>query len=605
MQLQELRVEGYQSFADTGWLTFKKGFNLIVGQNNAGKSALLRAITADFTNDQHRNETNWETAKLPSVKVSYKISVEKTEFKDWIFMMSSAGVIFPVPANDHASAEQFFESLSQFTATLIKYPATTQFQPESDPSHGLFERAHYQNSPSLRFAAQNGQISSHFGYNMGENLSLCFWHGWQANMFFFVAERMAIGESSVGYHPKLGRNAANLPNILNQLQGLRPAVFDRLIDHLRDIFPSLGNLSVAPTSNNTLEVLVWPIIRRERQEHAFPLNSSGTGVSQVIALLTAVMTIEQAVIIIDEINSFLHPAAVKSLVRILQTYYPQHQYIISTHAPEVISCCDPSTIHLVQREGFESSVRVLDVASVNSFREIAENLGIAMSDVFAASTVIWVEGPTEELCFRYLLESLPGFRMPRGLVFCSVSATGDFLRKRDRRLVFDIYNRLTDAAASLTVETRFSFDSDGLSDAEKADLTQQSGGRLAFLPRTLLECYLVDDYAISEFILAKNTALNEEVNAVVVRTKLTELASSSPYRVVSWSNDLSSEHWLADVDAAKLIAQAVAELSNQTVTFKKKHDSLFLLKSILKRNPDQLKLLIDYVQSLIPTAPPP
>jgi AAA15 family ATPase/GTPase len=49
----------------------------------------------------------------------------------------------------------------------------------------------------------------------------------------------------------------------------------------------------------------------ERRELGFSLDSSGTGVSQVVAILTVMAMFTQAVIVIDEINSFLHPAAAK------------------------------------------------------------------------------------------------------------------------------------------------------------------------------------------------------------------------------------------------------------------------------------------------------
>src|SRR6059058_1643718 len=74
------------------------------------------------------------------------------------------------------------------------------------------------------------------------------------------------------------------------------------------------------------------------------LSDSGTGVAQVIAILAAVLTRTYAVIVIDEINSFLHPAAAKALIRILKTEHGDHQYIISTHSAEVISASQPNSL---------------------------------------------------------------------------------------------------------------------------------------------------------------------------------------------------------------------------------------------------------------------
>ena len=37
MRLIKARVRGFQSFSDSGEVTFSEGINLIIGQNNAGK----------------------------------------------------------------------------------------------------------------------------------------------------------------------------------------------------------------------------------------------------------------------------------------------------------------------------------------------------------------------------------------------------------------------------------------------------------------------------------------------------------------------------------------------------------------------------------------
>ena len=52
-------------------------------------------------------------------------------------------------------------------------------------------------------------------------------------MFYFVAERMQVGEAESGYANRLHPNAGNLPNVLHTLSGERGDVFQRLVRHLR------------------------------------------------------------------------------------------------------------------------------------------------------------------------------------------------------------------------------------------------------------------------------------------------------------------------------------------------------------------------------------
>ncbi|KRB23475.1 hypothetical protein ASE05_12765 [Mesorhizobium sp. Root172] len=313
------------------------------------------------------------------------------------------------------------------------------------------------------------------------------------------------------------------------------------------------------------------------------------------------MTIDSAVIIIDEINSFLHPAAVKALLRILQTRYAQHQYIISTHAPEVIGFSNPSTIHLVRRAGYDSSVERLDLDDVGKFREVAEHLGVSMADVFAAERVIWVEGPTEELCFPYLYQQLVG-NLPRGTIFTSVAATGDFnSNKRDPAIVYEVYHRLSTAAATLVVSVAFSFDTEKLTENQKTKMTRDSGGLLHFLPRRHLECYLMDPAAIAAFIISKDPSSAETVTPEILEAKLTEVAGEPPFKIPEWKGNIEDEVWLAHVDAANLIARVCGTVSEHRAPFAKKNDTLFLMKHTLEHNPDRLVQLRDYVENLVAT----
>lgn len=599
MQLRKIRVKNFQSFLDSGEVEFADGFNLIIGQNNSGKSALLRAMLPTIPDDRHRTPSCWESFKLPEPSVAVTIGVSGNEIHDWPLRFQQQ-LQFPVTADEYPDVPTVMNEV--FDLSLITITATrthSQIFTANYPSHNRFQYDAGNQQYTALLTPSNGEL--HISPTQGgDTLPNLLWHAWQLDMFYFMAERLTIGEAVGGYAVRLAPNAVNLPNVLHTLSGERGNVFEKLVCHVSEIFPTVGNLSVrSRPDNNYFEIRIWPTVAMERVELSFPLNSSGTGVAQVIAILTAIMTVENAVIIIDEINSFLHPAAVKSLLRILQTEYSQHQYIISTHAPEVIGFSNPKTIHLVKRDGYDSSVKRLKLDDVGEFREVAEHLGVSMADVFAADRVIWVEGPTEEICFPFLYHCYGGQPLPKGTIITSVAATGDFNRKRDRKIVYEIYRRLSSAATALLVETVFSFDTEELSRGQKSAMAKEANGNLLFLPRRHLECYLVDPEAIANLIVAKDRSSMETTTRDSVAAKLIELASEQECKIPEWKGDLADVNWLAKVDAAKLIARAMSAISDQRATFNKKEDSLALLKDMLAREPDSLKPLYDYVASLV------
>lgn len=605
MKLTKVRIKGFQSFDDTHDIEFSEGMNIVIGQNNAGKSALLRALLPTLPDDRHRTPEKWELFRLLPPQVNFTIAANGSEIRDWV-LRSESPQYFPVRVlkggRTFPDVRDFFGDKDVFIS-VWNIPNQSSFF-SNYPSHNLFEYNGSEQQVCVAVVPRNDELnldSSPMGSAKDTLPSLLF-QTWQRDMFYFAAERMTVGEASAGYGARLQPNAGNLPNVLHTLSSERGDVFRQMVDHLREVFPTVGNLSVRTRpDNHQLEVRVWPTEAMERVELSFPLNSSGTGVSQVIALLVAIMTIDKALIIIDEINSFLHPAAVKALLRILQTRYSYHQYIISTHSPEVIGFSNPSTIHLVKRAGYASSVERLNLDDVGKFREVAEHLGVSMADVFAAERVIWVEGPTEELCFPYLYQQLVG-SLPRGTIVTSVAATGDFnSNKRDPAIVYEVYHRLSSAAATLVVSVAFSFDTEKLTEKQKAKMTRDSGGLLHFLPRRHLECYLMDPAAIAAFIISKDPASAETVTPEILEAKLREVAGELPFKIPEWKDNIADEVWLARVDAANLIARVCGSLSEHRASFAKKNDTLFLMKHMLEHDPDRLVQLRDYVENLVAT----
>lgn len=599
MRLRKIRVKNFQSFSDSGEINFADGFNLIIGQNNAGKSALLRAMLPSLPDDRHRTPDRWETFRMPEPTVELTVEATGVEIHDWCLRLPHPSYI-PVTADEYNDVLPVMNEFFKLSCVAVSVSRT----PSSGftaiyPSHNRFEYEAGSRQYSAQLSPNNGELQIQ-PTNGGDNLPELFWGAWHTDMFYFMAERLTIGEAASGHATRLASNAANLPNMLHTLSNERGDVFEKLVGHLREIFPTVGHLSVPLRQDNVnFEIRVWPTRAKERIELSFPLNSSGTGVAQIIAILTAIMTVENAVIIIDEINSFLHPAAVKALLRILQTEYSHHQYIISTHAPEVIGFSNPRTIHLVKREGYNSTIKRLNLDDVSDFREVAEHLGVSMADVFAADRVIWVEGPTEEICFPYLYQAYGGQQLPKGTIITSVVATGDFNRKRDRKIVYEIYRRLSSAAAALLVETVFSFDTEELSGGQKSAMVKEANGNLFFLPRRHLECYLVDPEAISNLIVTKDPASIGVATIEAVGEKLAEIASEQPFKIPEWKGDLADVNWLAKVDAANLIGRVTSVISEQRATFNKKEDSLALLKDMLARELESLKPLYDYVAKLV------
>ncbi|MER9554670.1 AAA family ATPase [Mesorhizobium sp. M0323] len=597
MKIDRFQLFNYSSFSDTGPVYLKPGINIIVGENNAGKSAILRSLY-QLGDAPHRSPREFRAERLGNSRLELEVSIRGDDIRN-TWLKRIGGIFWNIASADLPSAQRLMDEFLSAPSSVLKIQKRGNGVPIVDLP---FRWRPASSETTVLFDKDNGKVISRLGNHGPDNSHDLFNHIWNDFVFMFDAQRFGLGRSQFSYPDKLSSKAENLAAVLNRMQGERATLFARLVAHIREIFATIRNLSVRPTQQSDLEVLVWPIEEQLIPDLSIGLNESGTGVAQAIAILTVAMTLDEAVLIIDEISSFLHPAAAKTLLRILQTDYPNHQYIISTHSAEVLSASSPSTVHLIRKSGFESSITSVDLEKLEDLRLVTGQLGISMTDVFAVDRIIWVEGPTEELCFPYIYTQAIG-PMPRSTMFVPVIATGDFSKTGTRlELVLEIYDRLSRAAAPLVKSVTFGFDFEELSDRDKDDLLRRSGGGIHLLPRRHFECYLLNPSAIADLLLAHVTDLSLDETRRQIEERLLELGGDKEFKAHKvFNGDLTEPLWLAKVDAAKLIKRVCSEVSGQRFEFAKKVHSLELLKSRMETDTGSADLaeLIAYVRELV------
>jgi predicted ATPase len=603
VHINEIRVLNYKGFADSGWLKLSPKFTVIVGKNNSGKTALLESFRFQGAgNFPHRSIKLANPAAVnPTSRFDAKVSLNWADL-ELTAETQNARIEIPSP---HPSAQPTQENWRDFIPNdpieleFIWPIGTSSPVNERWPSHGQFKSrpTHDRSIMSFSFSQEKGiwQFAGHHGGT--ENLTVLAGNALSTRTYVFAAERMNIDQHSVGSGQQLSPNATNLPTVLDELTA-NPARWQRFNDHVSEVFPAIKAITVPPSADGGANktICVWQVpVHTERTDLAIRLKDCGTGVGQVLAILYVAMMREGNVIVIDEPNSFLHPGAARKLIEILRQY-DSNQYVISTHAPDLIAAIDPDVIHLVSWDGEQSIVTQMDKSDVTDRMRMLDDLGAKLSDVFGADKIIWVEGETEERCFPIIAKSC-NIAVDSGVSFVRVRNVGDLIARGPKaEMVWDVYKRLSEGPALFPPALAFSFDQDDRTEQQREDLLKKSGGLVRFLPRREFENYLIHPAALAA-VIAEEFAqrdLADAPSSETVAAWINENAGKFGTRIegLDWMSD---HNWITACSAAKLLASL---FEAQSLVHSKIAHGSALTSWLLKNEPDHLDELAAYVGSL-------
>ncbi len=621
MRISLFSIENYKSFNDSQQLKFSPGFNILVGQNNVGKSALLEALQLRSTGKPHNSiltAPERGTTLSPLSTVDVTITVTGQELKQILandvqrFSLpwpSDVTLLQPDGANllkDILNRTEI-NFVCRLTAGLNSEPS---WHPQSYPACGLYDaergRPGENNWPFLPFRVtseqfpfqqldkENGAQTNEFGIAVA---NVC-----RSRIYGFHAQRFNIGESPFGANATLSANASNLPEVLSVLQGSNPARFARFNELVKQIFPSICQISVVNRGNTRVEIVVWTEdSSRQRDDLVIPLQESGTGVGQVLAILYVVINANfPTTILIDEPNSFLHPGAARKLIEILRRDFSGHQYIVSTHSVEIIRTANPETLTLIRWEKPRSVLEQFKAEEITDVQRCLVEVGAKLSDVFGADEILWVEGYTEEECYRLILDAL--VKEPvLGISIVAVKNTGDFENRHlSASLIWDIYKRLSDSNALIPPAVAFVFDREGRTQKDMEDLDRKSGGRVRFLSRRMYENYLISPEALEAIMADLTTVKETPIGKDKIVGWLTDNGGKKDYISDSSEHvDITNSIWLANVDGAKLMDDLFDDLSGAKEQYRKTVHSVQLTEWLIKNKAEVFDELVNLLKNIL------
>jgi ABC-type transport system involved in cytochrome c biogenesis ATPase subunit len=412
MKLIGVRVENFACF-DSRTIEVKDGIALLVGKNNAGKTALLRAIQIikflplgsfiglpDNITQYFRPQKafrigltfrleNDKELPISGLNKSDKESLiqdgvyEEVEF-EWIAEvrhLSFRGAKFKIAGIKDLEAIQVSHTGEVASNHFQAIGSPLKEQPQVAGSSGhIAAITQSGNTRAVSFPENHHQLSSLRELARG--------------VTYLSSYRQPARTMPLQTAEALPEDGSNLPAVLHTLLSNAPEKFEQVDRFVRDNFPSLLRVQV-PTRDNQVRIA----LRTSHVNDLVSLAASGSGTEQLLAIVVFILQVKpQDILLLDEPHAFLHPDAERALVRFIEQVRTGPT-LVSTHSPVLMNAVDPSRIVYV-----DGATNQLHDQEPSSIGEVFLALGYRQSDFLLHERILIVEGLSDvrilEVLFR-------------------------------------------------------------------------------------------------------------------------------------------------------------------------------------------------------------
>jgi predicted ATP-dependent endonuclease of OLD family len=615
MYISKFNIKNYKSFLDSGEIEFKRGINIIIGQNHSGKTALLEALSHDYEQIIHQSEKVKPSAfSKGNTDYAYEVSRIVLEQAEIAYILRQSDFEYFVAQkelNNHTIIDGNSDDVSNLKMDvhierrkcfLFQFGSYAEELPDNSQDSTIYIRRENGKFAEINSTDFNTLYPRHSpSLTLGEKVTDYILE----NIYMFQAERMSIGRSPLGTSRELKTNAENLPEVLNSIKTNNTFLFQQYVDLVNEVIPSVKDISIEMAQVGELNALnyqirIWNLpSSSQREDLTVPLSQSGTGISQVLAILYIVLINKEQpkIIIIDEPNSFLHPGASKKLIQIFNRF-PQYQYFISTHSPEIVSSAKPSTVTELKYIGGETKVKSVDLSNKSEFKNIFKELGISLGDFFFSDSILWVEGTTEEKAFPLILEHL-GIENYTILSVMPSEIRNKKTARKNTKNVFKIYQQLSGTDALIPSNIAVILDREDYNEDDLRDDKKEFGENLHFIPVRMFENYLLDAEAITA--IYNETTIEDAPSVTIeqVTEWIEDNKNNSQYASKSTKQKQLNGHWNKDIDGARFLNDLFCQLSDSKNLFYKTTHSVKLTEWLLTYKPEVLAELTDFLLEII------
>jgi putative ATP-dependent endonuclease of OLD family len=368
MRISNFEIANFRSYKEATIIPGSKT-NIVVGENNVGKSNLLAAIQflkslggvgRDDWPDGKANgplalSLECELRDQDIGVIAYELEVSVEEFKKSFGENLAIKIIghhpnrVPEVSVEFGSLQIFGDNTFGVNPTDLRRGSTGADWRE------IVSLSRQSNRPLVLVAKemieqkkrQNPSVEVRMG--LGKNLYEVVGRIFRESLFLFpeFRQRPQRAAAEVLSAPEGSQVAAVLFNLKNGTREERNK-FEKVQEYFSSLFPTL-KLNVTKQGPTI-------VIEKTQTGHEVPLEYIGAGIAQMIILLTHIVGSEGHVFLVDGPELHLHPHSQRLLQKVFEESTANNQLLIITHSPQFVNLQDPDSIILIREVGGRSHV---------------------------------------------------------------------------------------------------------------------------------------------------------------------------------------------------------------------------------------------------------
>lgn len=406
--ISNLAVAGYRSFGrDPQYFDHFRKINIFIGQNNSGKSNILRFLKDKYPQHGKSSQPTIDALErhipdLPPMLLGHGEPFEMSQTVTVQDLNAYSRFVSVSDAGRRATLEGIVEKILKEKARLDNTDLCWSLYSLSDGKAiaGSWSEA--------MKSAHDGELATlwRFFTNMqgGDRL-----HHWEPTTIERIPRKgdavkveivPAIRQIGSKGSASAGFDGAGIIDRLAKLQN--PGVHEQ---HARKGFRNVSAFLCDVLSRPDAEIEIpyeRDTILIHMDQKVLPIESLGSGVHEVVILAAAATVLNNHVLCIEEPELHLNPTLQKKLMRYLADN-TTNQYFITTHSAALMDTPDAEIYHIRLLEGHS----VVDRVTSDRQRSAAcEDLGYHPSDLLQANCIIWVEGPSDRIYLNWWIQGV-------------------------------------------------------------------------------------------------------------------------------------------------------------------------------------------------------